>query len=76
MYKHIYAHTHKHIQINHIIIYVFVYIHRCTCTTSYLLVGLTCLWCLVGYPKSLYYLFMMKQVLLIDLACMLSSANG
>ncbi len=37
------ARTHKHIQINHKIIYVFIYIHKCTCTTSYLLAGPTCL---------------------------------
>jgi hypothetical protein len=47
IWQHINAHTHKHIQINQKIIYIFVYIHKCTCTTSYLLVGPMCLWCLV-----------------------------
>jgi hypothetical protein len=45
MYIHMYAHTHKHIQINHKTIYIYIYIY--IYTTSYLLVGLTCLWRLV-----------------------------
>jgi hypothetical protein len=34
--------------------YVFVYTHKCTCTTSYLLVGPTCLWCNVCNDEMSY----------------------
>ncbi len=63
MYKHMYAHIDKSLTHTHIFIY-FVYMHKCTCTTSYLLVGPMCWWRLVfKYFDLTIFLFWVFQIL-------------